>query len=104
MQVISGLDIVIYERLLAAVLVFKFQNLGVAAVFQNLPQQILDRIASVVDLRQFKYGYDTADLIPNRLVGIRYLYFHLFIRGPVNGQIDDELIIIQFFICHSRIV
>ena len=55
MQVVTRLDVVVDEGLFTSVLVFKLQNLRLFSLIHNLTEQILDRVATVVNLWKLKH-------------------------------------------------
>ena len=99
---VHGLDLVVDEGHLAPILVLEFQDDRLLVVLHQLAQQILDGVASVVHLGQFKHLDNTVDLVAYCLVRVCDLHFNLVIRRSVDGEHDDKLVLIEFLVCHNR--
>lgn len=80
MQMVHGLDVIVDKGHLAATLILKLQDDRLLVVLHQLAEQVLDGIAAVVHLRQFKHLDNTVNLVAYCLVRVGDLHFNLVIQ------------------------
>ena len=64
---------------ITTILILELQYFRLFTIFQHLTKQILDWIATIVHLRQFKHLNNAVNLITNSLVRIGYFHFDFLV-------------------------